>query len=128
MECLLGQRALAIINVYRFALSPRKKGWPFQVDGKIEEVIINGRINGNNLYLLRNAALAGLGVINIPVWMVESDICCGGLVLLLESFSTSSERVPINAVFANDQHLAPKVRAFIDYLVEQTVDSSLFSN
>lgn len=114
-------------NCLSFRSQSRKKFWEFQIEGKIKEININGSINGNNLMLLRNSALAGLGIINIPVWMVENDINSGGLVPLLENFSMNPNSIPIHAVFAHNRHMAPKIRAFIDYLVEKTSASPLLN-
>jgi len=77
-------------------------------------------VNVNNLVFLRKAALANVGVTNIPLWMVYDDIEKGDLVLLLEEYPTDPLGVPVHAVFSHSKHLAPKVRAFIDYLMEQT--------
>ena len=60
-----------------------KKQWKFNVNGQVQEVSINGRINANNLILLRNSAVAGLGIINILTWMVKHEIQQERLVPLL---------------------------------------------
>lgn len=114
-------------NCLSFRVQSGKKYWGFQVDGEIKEIEINGRIKVNNLVHLRHAALAGLGIINIPIWMVEDDIQQGRLIPLLEEFPRNPTNIPIHVVFAHNRHLAPKVRVFIDYLVEQTSISSLFN-
>lgn len=114
-------------NCLTFRIQPGKKYWGFQVDGEIKNVEISGRVKVNNLVHLRKVALAGLGVINIPIWMVEDDIQQGRLVPLLEDIQMNPPSIPIHAVFAHNRNLAPKVRVFIDYLVEQTTISSLFS-
>ncbi len=116
---------LSLHNCLSFRIQPRQTHWRFEVDGEPKDVAISGRVKANNLVLLRNAAIADLGIISIPVWMVANDIQQGRLVPLLEQFSMDPPNVPIHAVFAHNRHLAPKVRAFIDYLVEQTAISSL---
>ena len=55
----------------------------------------------------------------IPVWMVRDELERGHLVTLLDDFSVEPPSTPINAVFAHNRHLAPKVRAFVDFLVER---------
>lgn len=114
-------------NCLSFRVQSKKKLWKFKVNEQIKEVSINGRINANNLILLRNSAVAGLGIINIPTWMVKDDIQHGRLVPLLENFPMSPPNVPIHAVFAHNRHLAPKVRVFIDFLIEQSAMSFLLN-
>lgn len=116
---------LSAHNCLSFRIQPRKNYWRFEVDGKPEDIAISGRVTVNNLVFLRNAARAGLGIISIPIWMVEGDIQQGLLVPLLEKFPMIPSSVPIHAVFAHNRHLAPKIRAFIDYLVEQPAMLSL---
>ena len=112
-------------NCLSFRIQTRKNHWRFDVGGKPEDVAISGRVNANNLAFLRNAARASLGIVSIPIWMVEDDIEQGRLVPLLENFPMVPSSVPIHAVFVHNRHLAPKIRAFIDYLVEQTAMSPL---
>jgi len=107
-------------NCLAFDILSRKKHWGFQIDGEIRDISVAGSVNVNNLVFLRKAALANVGVTNIPLWMVYDDIEKGDLVLLLEDYPTDPLGVPVHAVFSHSKHLAPKVRAFIDYLMEQT--------
>ena len=73
----------------------------------------------NGLVFLRNAALDGLGIIMIPTWMMREALSQGQLVPLLEDFPVIPPSTPIHAVFAHNRHLAPKVRAFVDFLAER---------
>jgi len=73
----------------------------------------------NSLVFLRNAALAALGIIMIPTWMIRDELKHGHLVPLLEDFPLVPPSTPIHAVFAHNRHLAPKVRAFVDFLAER---------
>ena len=80
---------------------------------------IVGRLNANSLVFLRNAALAGLGLIMIPTWMIRDDLKSGDLLPVLEDFPLIPPSTPIHAVFAHNRHLAPKVRAFVDFLASR---------
>lgn len=110
-----------------FNIQPRKTYWNFEVDDDIKNIEISGKITANNLVFLKSAALSGLGIINLPIWMVQEDIQQQRLIPILEDFSMCPTSTPIQAVFAHNRHLAPKVRAFVDYLVEQLAGSSLLS-
>ena len=102
-----------------FRTSPGRHTWGFKLPDGTLEVPITGRLSVNNLLLLRTAALAGQGIIMIPTWMTHDELKSGELVPLLEDFSLEPPSTPVHAVFAHNRHLAPKVRAFVDFLVER---------
>ena len=102
-----------------FRTKPGKNHWTFELPRGSLDVSISGRFNANGLVFLRNAALAGLGVIMIPTWMIRDDLKRGHLVPLLEDFPLVPSSTPIHAVFAHNRHLAPKVRAFVDFLADR---------
>ena len=102
-----------------FRTRPGKSTWGFKLPHGTLDVPITGRLNVDNLLFLRNAALAGLGIIMIPTWMTSDEISRGELVPLLEDFPLVPPSTPVHAVFAHNRHLAPKVRAFVDFLAER---------
>ena len=102
-----------------FRIQPGKNNWGFKLPQGSLDVPISGRVNANSLVFLRNAALAALGIIMIPTWMIYDELKHGHLVPLLEDFPLVPASTPIHAVFAHSRHLAPKVRAFVDFLAEQ---------
>jgi len=96
-----------------------KNHWVFELPQGSLEVPISGRLNANSLVLLRSVALAGQGIIMIPTWMIRSELKHGLLVPLLGDFPLVPPGTPIHAVFAHNRHLAPKVRAFVDFIAER---------
>ena len=110
-----------------FNIQSKKIYWGFEVEGETKNIEISGKIKANNLDFLKEAALSNLGIVNLPIWMVQDDIEQNRLVPLLEDFTVSHSKTPIHAVFGHNRHLAPKVRAFIDFLVERLAASSLLS-
>jgi DNA-binding transcriptional LysR family regulator len=102
-----------------FRTQAGKNHWGFEPPQGSLDVPISGRLNANSLVFLRNAALAGLGIIMTPTWMIRDELKHGHLVALLEDFPLVPPSTPIHAVFAHNRHLAPKVRAFVDFLVER---------
>ena len=65
----------------------------------------------------RAAALAHQGVILQPTFVVGTDLAAGSLVELLPGFR--SIELGIYAIYPTRKHVAPKVRALIDFLVRQ---------
>lgn len=110
---------LEMYNCLSFRTKSGKNYWRFKTPEESVDVSISGCINANSLVLLRNAASAGLGIIMIPTWMIRDELKQQRLVALLEDFPLDPPNTPIHAVFANNRHLAPKVRAFVDFLVER---------
>ena len=69
----------------------------------------------------RAAALAHQGVILQPTFLVGNDLAAGTLVELMPEFR--SIELGIYAIYPTRKHVAPKVRALIDFLavhIEQT--------
>lgn len=90
--------------------------WNFKQAEASFEIPISARLNANSLTFLRQNALADQGIIMIPSWMVHDDLRQKRLLPLLEEFSLVPSSTPINVVFAHNRHMAPKVRAFVDFL------------
>lgn len=90
--------------------------WRFDTRKKPVDILIKGNLNINNLAFLRKAALNDLGVVMIPTWMIQDDLKQGRLIPILQDCSVIPSSTPINAVFTHKRQLAPKTRAFIDFL------------
>jgi DNA-binding transcriptional LysR family regulator len=86
-------------------------------DGRGLSIPISGRLKATNGDLLRNAAIHGLGITLAPTFIVGEDLRCGRLVPLLRDYKVKA--VAIFAVHLPGRYPPPKVRSFIDFLVEQ---------
>jgi len=75
-----------------------------------------GLLEANDPQVLRAAALEGLGILVLPMYIVHDDIVAGRLVPLLTDWQLP--KLTINIAYASRQHLAAKSRVFIDFLVE----------
>lgn len=87
-----------------------------RADGGEEQIRIGGGMRANNGDVLREAALAGMGIIVQPDFLVADDLAAGRLVQVLPEYEAPT--LGVFAVYTSRSHLAPKVRSFIDYLVE----------
>jgi DNA-binding transcriptional LysR family regulator len=88
--------------------------WRFK-DGKT--VRVSGNFTVDHGESLRQAALDGLGVAYMPSFLVGPDIATGSLEAVLPEYVESRQKV--YAVYPRNRNLAPKVRAFVDFLVEE---------
>ncbi|EIC2435496.1 LysR family transcriptional regulator, partial [Salmonella enterica subsp. enterica serovar Paratyphi B] len=66
---------------------------------------------------LREAAMVGVGVVQLPVLMVKEQLAAGELVAVLEEWEPRRE--VIHAVFPSRRGLLPSVRALVDFLTEE---------
>ena len=71
----------------------------------------------NNGDTARSAALAGLGVIWQPTFIIGEDLRAGRLVQLLPDYRMPD--IDVLAVYPSRRHLSAKVRAMVDFLAEQ---------
>lgn len=91
--------------------------WHFTGHGREHVVTTRASLRCNNGDTCRSVALAGGGILLQPSFMVGEDIRRGDLVELLPGYQ--SVELGIYGVYPTRKHLAPKVRAFINFLVEQ---------
>ena len=105
-DCLFYSQGPAL-DVWRFVSA---EGTPLQVE-------VKGRMRANNGDALRVAALKGLGLCDLPTFIVGADLQAGTLVSVLSEFMPSDSAA--YAVYPTVRHLSPKVRAFVDFLLER---------
>lgn len=91
--------------------------WHFQEQGKVRNIRVKGNIKCNSGRALVDAALKGIGIVQLPDYYVLPSIKSGALVSLLEQNSESDEAVW--ALYPHNRHLSSKVRLLIDYLSQE---------
>jgi DNA-binding transcriptional LysR family regulator len=75
------------------------------------------RLVTDDMMTLRSSALAGVGLVILPQFMVADDVESGRLVRLLPGWSTPTGY--LQAAFPSRRGLVPAVRLFIDFLAEE---------
>lgn len=91
--------------------------WRFTVEGKEKSIKVSGNIRYNSGYALTQAALEGIGIVQLPDYYTHAYLKQGLLVPVLEHYRIPEEA--IWAVYPQNRFLSPKVRALIDYLVDK---------
>jgi DNA-binding transcriptional LysR family regulator len=109
-------RELAVHDCLVFAPHGELRPWCFEEAGVEVRVPVDGRVRLSNQNAIRQAALAGLGIALLPTYLVGADLACGALEAVLTDCATSP--LAIWAVYLRNRHLSPKVRAFIDFLLD----------
>ena len=103
-------------NCVRFSLSGHADLWEFSKDGRTERIAIGGRYAVTSSLAVRDALRAGFGLSLMPHPYVEEDLREGRLVSALDDWGTVE--TTLYAVYPSRHHLAPKIRAFLDFLVK----------
>jgi DNA-binding transcriptional LysR family regulator len=86
-------------------------------DGNEVAVRVNGRFESNFGELLRDAAIAGLGIAQHSTWHVCGDLRSGLLRVVLPNYPIAD--TGIHAVMPRRQLVPLRVRAFVDFLAER---------
>jgi DNA-binding transcriptional LysR family regulator len=99
--------------------------WSFVTPEGPLSVPVSGPIHVNNTEAVRASVLEGLGIGYVPIWhFVEQEIESGRLAVVLRDFEPPAQ--PILAVYPSRRHVAPKVRAAMDYFADEfSLDPSL---
>jgi DNA-binding transcriptional LysR family regulator len=89
--------------------------WEFMAGDRREILRPSGSFQADSLWLLRHAAVGGLGLARLADFIVEEDIRAGRLVPLLSELEVTDEA--IHFVYPATRHVSPKVRSFIEHLL-----------
>lgn len=108
---------LKALNCIRFSLSGHADAWEFSKNGHTESIAVKGQYSVSSSLAVRDALRGGLGLSLMPRPYVEDDLKAGRLQAALEDWATVE--TTLYAVYPSRQHVAPKLRAFLDFLVEQ---------
>ena len=108
---------LSVHNCVRFSLSGHADKWEFRKDGRTERIAVNARYSVTSSLAVRDALREGFGLSLMPYLYVEGDVRDGRLQVALEDWSMME--TTLYAVYPSRHHLAPKIRAFLDFLIEE---------
>lgn len=84
------------------------------------------RLVTDDTFTLHDAALQGLGVVQLPVLVGHDDLAAGRLVEVLPGWAPRSSE--LHALFPARRGLLPSVRALIDFLADSFNDADVVSD
>lgn len=87
--------------------------WRFKEGTQHREISVSGRLRCNSGSTLVNAALSGLGLVQLPDYYVDPYLKTGQLISVLEPFALEDG---IWVIYPRSRFIPPKVSRFIDYL------------
>lgn len=97
-----------------YSLASEGAVWSFSGAHGEERIAVSGSLSANTSIALREAALAGRGLILSASFVVGADLRAGRLQEVLPDYPVAPRQ--LYAVYPENRHLLPKVRAFIDFL------------
>lgn len=103
-ECLLYAQAGEVVE------------WVFDTDGGRATVIVSGHLRSTDAHTRRLAAVAGLGIMRSPKFLVEEDLQAGRLIPLLPT--CRSVDPDLYVVFPSRKFMPAKLRVFLDFMSE----------
>ncbi|EKG37068.1 LysR family transcriptional regulator [Pseudomonas syringae pv. avellanae str. ISPaVe013] len=95
----------------------RQAQWRFQGQDKPLTLNVSGRMRANNGELLRESAIAGLGITYLPTFIVGAALREGRLVRVLDDLRP--EPLTLSAVYPQHRQASRPVQAFIEFLRER---------
>ncbi|MEC4562668.1 LysR family transcriptional regulator [Pseudomonas inefficax] len=97
----------------------RQVQWQFSQGGKARAIQVVGRMRANNGELLRDAAIAGMGVTYLPTFIVGQALADGRLVTVLDEWRPPA--LQLSAVYPQHRQVARPVQGFVNFLRERLV-------
>jgi DNA-binding transcriptional LysR family regulator len=91
--------------------------WEFAVDGARRHVEVRGPLRSNNGELIRDAAMAGLGIALLPDFIVAAAMKAGQLVPVLDPYLPRASA--LYAVYPHHRQGSMTIRALTGFLREQ---------
>lgn len=89
--------------------------WRFKAPGGgVRAVSVDGRLHLTDSHSIRDAALAGLGIGDLPAYFVARDLEAGALVRVLDAFPRVQRSIYV--LYAPSPFTPSKVRLFVDAL------------
>ncbi|CAI0726070.1 LysR family transcriptional regulator [Serratia ficaria] len=98
--------------------TPNDARWKFRRGGKTTTVAVRGRYAANHTGVRLDAVKQHIGIGSLPYFTARQALDSGELVQVLPEWDfLSSYHGGLWLLYAPNQHLPPKLRVFIDYLV-----------
>lgn len=105
-NCLMWQKPMDHLN-----------RWPFLIKEELKEFSVRGNFQSSNGLTLTQLCADGVGIMRMAEHVALPAISEGKLKLLLADFQAPDDTA-IHAVFLPERELLPRIRVFVDYLVD----------
>ena len=102
--------------IYTLSAAMAPDRWAFVGPEGRTEVRVQGTLRANGADVLLASAVAGLGVVVAPDFIVADALATRGLVPVLPGYRVAGPDAAIHVIYPPNRLLSPKVRSFIDFL------------
>jgi len=106
--------------VWRSPTSGRAQPLDFMVDGDLQIIDVSGAVTVNSGDIYVASCRAGFGMIQLPRYNVAADLAAGRLLEVLPQHPPPP--MPVSVMYPAQRQLSPRVRVFVDWLVELMAD------
>ena len=93
--------------------------WTFRAHDKPLTVAVKGRLRANTGEIVRDAAVAGMGIAFLPRFMVATELAAGRLVSVLDDYRPAGPGV--HAVYPRHRQASRAVQSLVGFLQERLV-------
>lgn len=98
-------------------LSLGDRPWSFRKGSATQVVHPQGRYRSNSGALVIDAAVAGLGVAQVPAYYGAAELARGSVVQVLDDWIDEQQKFEFYIVYPPQHHLPTRIRTLIDFLV-----------
>jgi len=98
--------------------NPGSATWPFHLDGDLVQVDVRGPVSADSADMLLGLAIEGAGILRLSEHVVADAIQKGQLEPLLQE-AQDPDKYPLWALLPPGRQQAPKLRAFLEFLIER---------
>ena len=102
---------------YLSTATGRHSPFEFLVDGKVQSVMLKGRVSVTSVNAYIACCMQGLGFIQGPRFRLEERLRSGELVEVLPRYPPPP--MPVSVMYPHHRQLSPRVRVFVDWVVER---------
>lgn len=92
--------------------------WPFDMPEGRRDLRIQPRSTSDSADVVRDMAVAGLGIARLFEFTIREELASGSLVSVLEDVHSPAP-FPFTILMVPERQHTPRVRAFVDFLVEK---------
>jgi DNA-binding transcriptional LysR family regulator len=108
--------------LHRFATSRKFERWPLRRDGQDLDLPLPPTLAANTIEPLLLMAEQGLGIACLPDILIRPQLKQGTLMTVLDDFVAHAGILRI--LWPSSRHMAPKLRAFVDFMSENLLAGS----
>ena len=100
--------------------------WRFEREGQTFSVQVGGNFQSDNGDALLELALNGIGLVQLPIWMVNDHLQSGRLQQVMTDYL--GQKIPFHAIYPQSRYIPLKVRCFVDFLKQKLSENAIYTH